>query len=130
MIVTMSEKKIFQLEYTLKCSVPVLYNRISSPSGLSEWFSDDVNIKGDLYTFIWDGSEETAEIISKKENKSVRFHWVKQDKTTFFEFKIEKDELTRDLALIITDFIEDDEKEGAIELWNSQIDDLKRALGL
>jgi hypothetical protein len=126
----MSEKVIFQLEYSLKCSVPVLYNRISTPSGLSDWFSDDVNIKGDIFTFIWDGSEETAEIVGKKENKYVRFRWVKQDKNTYFEFRIEKDELTRDVALIITDFADDDEKDDVIELWNSQIENLKRALGL
>jgi hypothetical protein len=126
----MLEKKLFQLEYTLKCSVPVLYNRISTPSGLSDWFADDVNIASDTYTFIWEGSEEVAEIVNKKENKYVRFHWIKQDKNTYFEFRIEKDELTRDLALIISDFADDDEKDDVIELWNSQIDDLKRALGL
>lgn len=126
----MSDKLKYQLEYNLKCSTKVLYARLSTPSGLSEWFADDVNLRGEIYTFIWDGAEEKAELINKKDNKYVRFRWIEEDEETYFEFKIDIHELTGDTALIITDFAEEDEQEDAIELWNSQIENLKRAIGL
>ncbi len=126
----MSEKIKYQLEYDLKCSTKVLFARLSTPSGLSEWFADDVNLRGDIYTFIWDDSEEKAALLNVKENKHVRFRWDGEDEETYFEFRIEIHELTGDLALIVTDFAEKDEQESAIELWNSQIDNLKRAIGL
>jgi len=65
------EKEKYELEYLLKTSIKVLDNIVSTPSGLSEWFADDVNIKDDVYTFIRDGSEEEAKLISKKNNARI-----------------------------------------------------------
>lgn len=124
----MSEK--FELEYTLKTSARVLFTRLSTPAGLSEWFADDVNIKNGMFSFEWDGSEQFAEVISKKDNRHMRFRWVEEPEDTYFEFKLQKDELTGDLALIITDFADADEKADATGLWDSQISELKRAIGL
>jgi len=124
------QKEKIELEFIIKTSPSILFNRLSTPSGLSEWFSDDVNVKGNIYTFIWDGSEQEAELISKRENKNVRFHWLDdEDDDTYFEFIINVDELTGETALMIVDFAEEDEKEDSIELWNQQIDQLKHGLG-
>lgn len=121
----------FELEYVLHASQKVIYDRLSSASGLSEWFADDVNQKGKIFTFIWDGSEQQAELLSKKDNRLVRFHWLdSEDEESFFEFKIEIDALTNDLSLIITDYAEEDEVEEGIELWDSQISELKQVLGI
>ncbi|WP_075590873.1 START-like domain-containing protein [Labilibacter marinus] len=123
-------KEKIELEYVIKTSPSILYNRLSSPSGLSEWFSDDVNVKGDVYSFIWEGSGQEAKLLSKKDNKYVRFHWLDdEEEDTFFEFTIDVDELTGDTALVVTDFAEADDKEDAIELWNQQVDQLKHGLG-
>ncbi|MCK4663489.1 MAG: hypothetical protein KAT68_11530 [Bacteroidales bacterium] len=124
-------KEKYQLEYTINSSPNVLYNRISSPGGLSEWFANDVNVKDDIYTFIWDNSEQKARLINKKEQKYAKFHWLDdEDENTYFEFKLNTDELTGDIALIITDFAEADEKKDSIDLWDAQINDLKHILGL
>ncbi len=123
-------KNKIELEYSINSSPKILYTRLSTPGGLSEWFADDINIQGNIYTFIWDGSEQQAELVTKKENQLVRFKWIEDEGNTFFEFKIHKDELTGDVALVITDFIEDDEKDDAIDLWDTQIAELKHALGL
>ena len=41
------------------------------------------------------------------------------------------DEMTKDIALIVTDFAEDeDDKEEGILLWNKEIGNLKNALGI
>jgi uncharacterized protein YndB with AHSA1/START domain len=117
-----------QFEYVINCSPKVLYNRLSTASGLAEWFADDVRVQGKMYTFIWEGSEQTAEMVLRKENRLVRFSWIDQP-DTYFEFKISQDELTGDVSLIINDFTEEDEKEEIRDLWNTQIADLKHILG-
>jgi len=124
-------KKKFELEFTLNASPKIIFPRLSTPSGLAEWFADDINIQGNIFTFKWDQNEQQAEILSKKENQCVRFKWIDDDKEdTYFEFKIHQDELTSEVALVITDFADDNEKDSTIELWNSQISDLKRTLGI
>jgi uncharacterized protein YndB with AHSA1/START domain len=125
-------KKKIVLEYTINSSPKVLFTRLSTPGGLSEWFADNVNIKGSQYSFFWENSEQRADIIQRKENKYIRFRWddAEDTDTHWFEFRINTDELTGDTALIITDFVEDDDRESSIELWNSQIAKLKHVIGL
>jgi uncharacterized protein YndB with AHSA1/START domain len=122
----------FELEYNLNCSPKVLFSRLSTPEGLGEWFADQVNVDGDLFTFYWNSSESKARLSAIKENKMVRFEWIgmENEESNFFEFRINLEELTNELALIITDFAEAEEKEDSIYLWDSQINDLKRALGI
>ena len=121
----------FELEYTLNCSPKVLFSRLSTPDGLGEWFADKVDADGDLFTFTWSNSESKARLVAIKENKLVRFEWtdIDNEESNYFEFQINMDELTGDLALIICDFAEENEKEDAVSLWDSQITDLKRLLG-
>jgi len=125
-------KNKYELEYTLNCSPKVLFSRLSTPEGLSEWFADNVTVEGDVFTFHWSKSESKARLATLRENKSVRFEWTDRDnrETNYFEFRIMIEELTGDLALIITDFAEPEEKEDAIYLWDTQIADLKRVLGI
>jgi len=124
-------KTKYQLEYTFNSSQKVLFNRLATAGGLSEWFADDVNVKGSIYTFIWEGSEQKAEMIGKKDGVYVKFHWLDdEDDKAYFEFKINIQDLTGDVALLVTDFAEDDEIEDATELWDSQISELKHILGL
>lgn len=126
----MSDKKQFQLEYVVKASPKLLYNFLSSPSGLSEWFADDVNFRGEKYTFFWEGTEEEATLLSKKANHHIKFKWENSEgDDSFFEFRIEIDDLTEDVSLIIIDFAEDDEMEESKLLWDSQIQTLLSAMG-
>ena len=122
----------FELEYTINCSPRVLFSRLSTPEGLSEWFAEDVNVDGDIFTFIWGKTETVARLVALKENKLVRFEWVDgyNEGSNYFEFRINIQELTGDLALIITDFADEEEKEDSIYLWDTQIADLRRALGV
>ncbi|MGM0620932.1 MAG: START-like domain-containing protein [Bacteroidota bacterium] len=124
----MNDKVKILLEYVINCSPKVLYNRLSTASGLAEWFADDVRVQGKKYTFIWEDSEQTAEISLRKENKLVRFTWL-DGQDSYFEFRISQDELTNDVSLIVIDFAEEDEREETTDLWNTQIADLKHILG-
>lgn len=128
----MSVKEKFELEYLLKTSPKVLNNMLFTPSGLSEWFADDVNIKDEIYTFIWDGSEEEARILTSKPTTKIRWQWIEDeddDLETYFEFRFEVDPMTKVVILTVTDFAEEDEMEETKALWENQINELKRVLG-
>lgn len=124
----MTDKTKIQLEYVLNCSPKVLFNWLSTASGLSEWFADDVKVKGKNFTFVWEGSEQTAEMTLHKENKLVRYSWLDEE-DSYFEFRITQDELTGDVSLIIIDFAEEDELKETEGLWDTQVADLKHMLG-
>ena len=128
----MSKKKEFVIEYDFQSSPQLLFQYLSTASGLSEWFSDDVNYRGEKYTFFWGESEEYARVLSKKINEKIRYQWITEEEDEedyFFEFKIQMDEITKDVSLIITDFSYEDELEEAKLLWDSLVSDLKQVLG-
>lgn len=120
----------FKSEFVINSSPSLLYNYISNPSGLAEWFADNVNSRGEKFVFIWDGDEQIAFLIKSKQDAYVRFQWEEDEDTKyFFELNIIQDQLTNDVSLVVTDFAEHDDVEGAKLLWESQIDDLKQVLG-
>jgi uncharacterized protein YndB with AHSA1/START domain len=128
----MDSKIRYEIEFPINSSPQLLYQYISTPSGLSEWFADNVNSRGEFFTFIWDGSEEKARLCSKKTGEKVRFKWVdsnNKDTEYFFELNIIVDEITKDVSLVVTDFALKDELEEAKQLWDNQISDLKHVIG-
>ncbi|MEO0572955.1 MAG: START-like domain-containing protein [Bacteroidota bacterium] len=126
----MCDKNKFEIEFVIQSSPQLLYNYISTPSGLSEWFADNVNSRGEIFTFIWDGAEEDAKLLKRKSDEFVRFTWVdNDDDSCYFEMRIIVDEITKDVSLFISDFADDDEMEESKMLWQNQIADLKQVLG-
>ena len=128
----MSKKKQkYQLEFEIKSSPKVLYSHLSTASGLEEWFADRVNIHEGDFVFHWAGSEARAKMVNKKENLYVRYKWVNNEikDDSYFQFEIMTDEITSDVALIVTDFATDEEKEEEVLLWNSQIHNLMHVIG-
>ena len=128
----MSDKNSYSIEYDFHASKQMLFQYLSTPSGLGEWFADSVNSRGESFTFIWDDSEEYAKILKKKNNELVRFQWdtdAEEGNSYYFEFKIQVDDLTNDVSLIVTDFAEEDELEESKMLWDNLISTLKQTLG-
>jgi uncharacterized protein YndB with AHSA1/START domain len=125
----MSEKVKFEIEFVIQSSPQLLYNYLSTPSGLSEWFADNVNSRGEMFYFIWDGSEEEAKLLKRKSEEFVKFRWIEQEADSFFEMRIIVDEITSDVSLFITDFAEEDEVEESKMLWANQVSTLKQVLG-
>lgn len=124
-------KEAFQIEYVLrKGSGNQLWKLISTPSGLAEWFADDVDQNGEVYTFYWNKSTQSAERISQHQGHYIRFHWVDDPDIYYFEIRIEQSDLTGDTVLRISDFAEPSDISSSIELWNSQIKALTRRTGL
>ncbi len=128
----MELKLRYELEFPINSSPQLLYQYISTPSGLQEWFADNVNSRGEYFTFIWDDSEENARLSSKKTGEKIKFRWIddnKKDTDYFFELRILEDEITKDVSLMIIDFAKEDELEEAKLLWENQISDLKHVIG-
>ncbi|GGW26636.1 START-like domain-containing protein [Arenibacter certesii] len=125
----MNDKVKFEVEFVIQASPQLLYQYISTPSGLSEWFADNVNSRGEKFNFIWDGSEEEAKLLKRKSEEFVKFTWVAEEDESFFEMRIIVDEITKDVSLFITDFAEEDEVDEAKMLWENQVSSLKQVLG-
>ncbi len=126
----MSSKIKFEMEFVVRASPSLLYQYMATPSGMSEWFADNVNSRGEFFTFIWDGSEEKAKLLSKKRPEKIKFRWdEEEDDDAYFELRIQVDEITKDVSLIITDFAEEDEVDEGKMFWENQISELKQVIG-
>jgi len=126
----MSKKIKFEIEFPIHASPHMLYQYFGTPSGLSEWFADNVNSRGELYTFIWDGSEEKAKVLQERPDEKIKFKWLEdEDPKSYFEFRLEIDAITKDVSLIVTDFAEEDEVEESKMFWENQIEELKHTIG-
>lgn len=128
----MEVKVKYELEFPINSSPQLLYQYISTPSGLSEWFADNVNSRGEFFTFIWDNSEEKARVASKKSGEKIKFRWLdasNQDTDYFFELRILEDEITKDVSLMVIDYAPEEELNEAAQLWENQVSDLKHVIG-
>ena len=125
----MSKKQLFTLEYPVRCSPTILYDFLSTSNGLGEWFAEKVDDKEGIFSFSWNGSTDKAELVEKEHDKYVRFHWLTAPKGEYFEFRIEKTEVSNQTILIINDFAEKSEIKDQSQLWDYQVKDLFHRLG-
>lgn len=124
----MTEKSKFQLEYEIKSSPRILFSYLNEPKALAQWFADEVNVKENVYTFTWHDEEKSAKLIGARDNKAVKFKWL-DDEPYFLELEIIQDELTNDVALMITDFAYEENLPDRKLIWDNQIDYLLSVLG-
>ena len=126
----MEDKKKYEMEFPIHVSPSLLYQYISTPSGMSEWYADNVNSRGEFFTFIWEGSEERAKLLGKKNGERIKFRWEDDADTDYYsELRIQVDEITKDVSLMVTDFAEEDEIEEGKMLWDNMVSNLKQILG-
>ena len=125
----MSKKQLFSIEYPVRCSPTILYEFLSTSSGLQELFAEKVDDQDGVFYFSWNGSEETAEVVDQEEDKFIRFHWSHAPKEEYFEFSIEKSEVSNQTILVIKDFAEKREIKDQSMLWDHQVKDLFHRLG-
>lgn len=122
-------KQIFTLEYPVRCSPNILFEFLATSNGLSEWFADTVEEQGSTFIFGWNGSFEEAEVVNQEEEKLIRFHWSDTPKNEYFEFRIDKSEITNQTILVITDFAEKKDIKDQSQLWDYQVKDLFHRIG-
>ncbi|HOA38668.1 MAG TPA: START-like domain-containing protein [Flavihumibacter sp.] len=123
------KKQQYTLEYPVRCSPNILYEFLSTPAGLQEWFADKVDERDQVFSFSWSGSTDKAEVLESEENSFIRFHWLHAPKDEYFEFRIEKSDVTNQTILVINDFAEKKEIKDAGQLWAYQVKDLFHRLG-
>lgn len=126
----MEDKIKYEMEFPIHASPSLLYQYISTPSGMSEWYADNVNSRGEFFTFIWEGSEERAKLLGKKNGERIKFRWEDDEDTDYyFELRIQVDEITKDVSLMVTDYADEDEIEEGKMLWDNMVSSLKHILG-
>jgi uncharacterized protein YndB with AHSA1/START domain len=124
-------KSKFIGEYSINASRKMLFPYISTASGLSQWFADDVNITEDkVYTMLWDGEVNRARIVSIKANQHIKFEFEGEDDDDLnsIEIRLEMNELTQEVYIKITDYSDLDDQE-VTDLWEGLIHDLKEIVG-
>jgi uncharacterized protein YndB with AHSA1/START domain len=122
-------KQLFTLEYPVRCSPSILYEFLSTPAGLQEWFADKVDERDQVFSFTWNGTTDRAQVLETELDKSIRFHWLHAPKNEYFEFRIEKAEVSNQTILQIRDFAEKKEIADQKRLWDFQVNDLLHRLG-
>jgi hypothetical protein len=122
-------KQLYTLEYPVRCSPSILYEFLSTPAGLQEWFADKVDERDNVFFFSWNGSSQKAEVLESQEEKFIRFHWLDAPKEEYFEFSIEKSEITNQTILVVKDFAEKKEMKDQSMLWDYQVKDLFHRIG-
>ena len=125
----MSKKQLFEIEFPVRCSPSILYEFLSTPAGLQEWFADKVDERDNVFSFSWNGTTDMANVIDLEQEKFIRFHWMHAPKEEYFEFRIEKSEVTNQTILVIRDFADKGEVKDQSQLWDSQVKDLFHRLG-
>lgn len=126
----MAKRQLYTLEFPIRCTTNVLYNLLSTSAGLTEWFAEKVDSKEHYFYFTWEeGNVEMAEQIATVQDTSVRYRWEWMDENEYFEFRIEKSTITSGIILWVEDFCEPGEEDDQENLWESQIDTLRRRLG-
>lgn len=125
----MSKKQQFTLEYPVRCSPSILFEFLSTPAGLQEWFADKVDERDNVFSFSWNGTIDRAEVMESEVEKFIRFHWLHAPREEYFEFRIEKSEVTNLTILVIRDFADKGEVKDQSQLWDYQVKDLFHRLG-
>ncbi|HEY2720269.1 MAG TPA: START-like domain-containing protein [Chitinophagaceae bacterium] len=122
-------KQLYTLEYPVRCSPSILYEFLSTPAGLQEWFADRVDERDNVFFFSWNGSSQKAEVLESQDEKFIRFRWLDAPKEEYFEFSIEKSEITNQTILVVKDFAEKKEVKDQSMLWDYQVKDLFHRVG-
>jgi uncharacterized protein YndB with AHSA1/START domain len=122
-------KQLFTLEYSVRCSPSILYEFLSTPAGLQEWFADKVDERDQVFSFTWNGTTDRAQVLEAEADKHIKFHWLHGPKNEYFEFLIERAEVSNQTILLIRDFAEKKEIPDQKRLWDFQVNDLFHRLG-
>lgn len=124
-----SKKSMFTVEFPVRCSPAILYEFLSTPTGLQEWFAEKVDQKENTFFFSWNNSTDEADRVSFEENEFVRYRWDYYDDEEYFEFRIAQSPVTNETILQITDFADKIDIKDQQQLWNTQVNDLKHRIG-
>ena len=120
-------------EFEINASTKMLYPYLFTAGGLAQWFCDDVTVDEDKnFNFIWDGVDHKAKMAAHRINNFVRFEFLSEngnDDPTYFELRLEMNELTETVFLKIVDYSDFEDEEELNDLWEGLVNDLKEIVG-
>ncbi len=118
------------LEFIFRASPGILYSFFMEPAKIVRWFCDEVDITGNVFTFMWSGSEEIAQLVGNEDEEKLRFKWeAAENDDEYLEIRFSQAPVTNETILEITDFCDEDEKEDQRILWTSQMEKLRHETG-
>ena len=65
-------KNFFSVEYDFQASPQLLFQYLSTPSGLSEWFADNVNLEVKT-SYLFGTIQKKRQLIQNKSNERIDF---------------------------------------------------------
>ncbi|MGB3780961.1 MAG: START-like domain-containing protein [Tunicatimonas sp.] len=129
----------YTAEFEFKASRKMLFPYINTPSGLSQWFADDVVVDEDkVFTFSWNSERARAQRVVQRANKLVRFEFLDESDPpssdevatdAVLEIRLEENDLTGAVFLSVTDSVSADNEEEFQALWNQMTDSLREIVG-
>lgn len=130
-------KNKFVSDYQINTSKKVIYPYLSTASGLSQWFADDVVINEDkVYNFIYDGEDHFAKPTIMRINHHVKFEFFDpqdeegmEDDPSFIEFKLDENELTQTFYLRVIDYGDAYDNQEQKDIWEGLITNLREIIG-
>jgi hypothetical protein len=127
------ENNKFIIEFEINASGKMLYPYLNTAAGLAEWIADDVTQAEDkTFNFIWDKIKYPAKKVSQKINQYVKFEFINKSEekdSSWFEFRLESNELTQTSFLKIIDYSDITDSGDQKDLWTNLVAELKKTVG-
>jgi len=118
-------KKHFTQEFEINARAHEIYELISTPDGLSQWFADKITLnENGRYVFTWGKTSYSAEMIDYRKNVHIRYKW-EGEKEQFLDFRISVSPVSGTLFLRVIDSMDTDDPHEQAVMWNSAIQTLK-----
>lgn len=125
--------KKFTADFEINASKKMLYPYISTASGLSQWFADDVNINEDKeYNFIYDDEDHPARMVGHRLHQYVKFEFPdegEEDDPSYIEIHLDENEITQSMYLKVVDYSDYEDDQEQYELWEELVNNLKEIVG-
>ena len=127
---------MIEIEHQLRStSKTIIWQLLSTAPGLAKWIADSVTQSGDTLTFTWGDVNShhemrTATVLRVEKFNRIRWRWNDDGEATFVEIRMQRDQLTEEYALHITDFADDDDRDWLFGAWNHNFERLHQSSGL
>ena len=131
-------KNKFVADFQINTSRKIIYPYLSTASGLSQWFADDVTINEDkVYNFVYDGEDHFARAVIMRSNHNVKFEFFdpqlavdeEENDRSYIEFRLDENELTQTFFLRVIDYSDAYSDEEQESIWEGLIGALKEIIG-
>lgn len=130
----MSKNK-FIADYQINASKKIVFQYLSTASGLEQWFADEVRINEDKnFIITYDDENHYANQVSIRTNTHVKYEFYDpenpdEEDNDYVEFKLEENELTQSLFLKIIDYSDGYDDEELTAIWEGLVGRLKEIIG-